>query len=88
MTRPVIQLSGFRKVHLEAGEKKTVKFRLKLAQLGYYNEDMEFVVEPGELTVYCGDSSDCLPVSKTVELTGEKVCVMGKRSYICETEVL
>ena len=88
VTRPVIQLSGFRKVHLEAGEKKTVKFRLKLAQVGYYNEDMEFVVEPGELTVYCGDSSDCLPVSKTVELTGEKVCVMGKRSYICETEVL
>ncbi|MCR4952381.1 MAG: glycoside hydrolase family 3 C-terminal domain-containing protein, partial [Solobacterium sp.] len=88
VTRPVMALAGFRKVELEPGEKKTVKFTLKLAQLGYYNEDMEFVVEPGELTLMAGDASDRIAERKTVEITGEKVNVLGRRSYICETEVL
>ncbi len=88
VTRPVMALAGFKKVGLEAGEKKTVKFSLQMAQLGYYNEDMEFVVEPGELTLMAGDSSDNIAERKTVALTGDKVNVLGKRSYICETEVL
>ncbi|MBR3358732.1 MAG: glycoside hydrolase family 3 C-terminal domain-containing protein [Solobacterium sp.] len=88
VTRPVIQLSGFRKVYLQPGEKKTVKFSLKMAQLGYYNEDMEFVVEPGELTVYTGDSSDRLSESAIVQLTGKKVNVMGRRSYTCPAEIV
>ena len=87
VTRPVMSLAGFRKVFLEPGEKKTVCFHLKLSQLGYYNEDMEFVVEPGDLTLMAGDASDRIAEKKTVILTGEKVNVLGKRSYICETEV-
>ena len=88
VTRPVIQLSAFRKVELQPGEKKTVKFSLKMAQLGYYNEDMEFVVEPGELTVYAGDSSDRLSEQTVVEMTGEKVNILGRRAYICPSEIL
>ena len=49
---------------------------------------MEFVVEPGDLTVMVGDASDRIAEKKTVILTGEKVNVLGKRSYICETKVI
>ena len=88
VTRPVIELRGFHKVELLPGEKKTVVFHLQMNQLGYYNEDMEFVVEPGELTVYAGDSSDKLTAQKKVGLTGDKVNVMGRRSYTCVSEIL
>ncbi len=87
VTRPVMALAGFRKVHLEPGEKKTVCFNLKMSQLGYYNEDMEFVVEPGSLTVMVGDSSDRIAEKAEITLTGDKVNMMGRRSYICTTEV-
>ena len=88
VTRPVMSLAGFRKVELAPGESGKVVFDLKLSQLGYYNEDMEFVVEPGDLTVMVGDASDRIAEKKTVILTGEKVNVLGKRSYICETKVI
>lgn len=87
VTRPNIQMAGFKRVSLASGETKTVKFHLNTAQLGYYNEDMEFVVEPGALTVYAGDSSDNLPEKHVVTLTGKKTNVMGKRAYICPVDV-
>lgn len=87
VTRPVMQLCGFRKVSLEPGAEATVKFHLHTAQLGYYNEDMEFVVEPGELTVMAGTASNNLPLKQKIALTGGPVNVVGKRSYVCETEV-
>ena len=57
VVRPVKQLAGFVRVHLEAGEEKQVKFLLQTSQLGYYNEDMEFVVEPTRMDVMVGTSA-------------------------------
>lgn len=87
VTRPNIQLAGFRRLTLAPGEKKRVKFHLNTAQLGYYNEDMEFVVEPGKLTVSAGTSSNNLPLKQVVTLTGKKTNVMGRRAYTCPVEV-
>lgn len=87
VTRPNISLSGFKRVALQPGEEKTVRFHLNMAQLGYYNENREFVVEPGDLTVSIGTSSKDLLFSKKIELTGKAVDVMGRRSYVCEAEI-
>lgn len=87
VTRPSIQMAGFKRLTLAPGEKKTVKFHLNTAQLGYYNEDMEFVVEPGQLTVYVGNASNNLPLQQVITLTGGKTNVMGKRAYICPVDV-
>lgn len=87
VTRPNMQIAGFKRVSLKPGEEAVVKFHLNTAQLGYYNENMEFVVEPGELTVMAGNASNNLPEKCVVNLTGNAVCVMGKRSYTCKTEV-
>ena len=56
------------------------------AQLGYYNEAMEFVVEPGQLDIMVGTSSEDLPLKDTVTLTGKKNNVAGRRSYTCQVE--
>lgn len=88
VTRPNIQISGFKRVTLAPGEKKTLRFHLNTAQLGYYNEDMEFVVEPGKLTVFAGTASNNLPEQQVITLTGKKTNVMGRRSYTCPVEVV
>ena len=87
VVRPVKQLAGFKRVSLEPGEKKRVTFMLKTSQLGYYNEEMEFVVEPTVMDIMIGTSSQRIEYSEEITLIGDKVNVMGKRSYTCEAVV-
>lgn len=87
VVRPNQQLAGFKRVQLEAGEGCRVTFHLDLAQLGYYNENMEFVVEPGKLNLMIGTSSEKADFIASVKLIGKATNVMGKRKYTCEVTV-
>ncbi|HZU24702.1 MAG TPA: glycoside hydrolase family 3 N-terminal domain-containing protein [Bryobacteraceae bacterium] len=58
VTRPVMELRGFERVHVKPGEKKTVAFRLGPRELEMLNRDMHWVVEPGTFDVMVGPSSD------------------------------
>lgn len=58
MTRPVRELKGFQRITLNPGEKQRVEFTLTSKDLGFYDRDRKFVVEPGSFRVYVGDSSD------------------------------
>jgi beta-glucosidase len=57
VTRPIKELKGFERVSLRAGEKRRVSFTLAPEQLGFYNREMRFVVEPGTFNVMVGTSS-------------------------------
>jgi len=60
VTRPVKELKGFQRVTLQPGEKKRVKFVLTAEQLGFWNRQMRFTVEPGEIKVMVGANSEDL----------------------------
>ena len=66
VTRPVKELRGFEQVTLKPGEEKEVVFQLHEKELGFYNGNLEYVVEPGEFELMVGNSSDHL--KKTVIL--------------------
>ncbi len=57
VVRPVKELKGFSKVELKPGASKTVSFILTNEELGFYNNDGIFIVEPGEFEVMIGSSS-------------------------------
>jgi beta-glucosidase len=57
VTRPVLELKGFRRVALEPGERRSVEFTLTRDALGFYNRDMRWIVEPGQFRVRVGNSS-------------------------------
>lgn len=58
LARPVKELKGYKKVWLESGETKEVIFELGIEDLGFYNEMLEYVTEPGEFRLFiCHDSS-------------------------------
>ena len=57
MTRPVKELKGFQRVTLQPGEKRRVDFTLTRDQLGFWNREMRYVVEPGEFRVMVGSNS-------------------------------
>jgi beta-glucosidase len=54
VTRPVRQLAGFERIFLKPGESRTVKFILSRDQLGFWDQTMSFVVEPGTFDVWIG----------------------------------
>ena len=59
--RPVKQLIDFAKVHLEPGKTRQVRFAVPIGGLGYYDTDMNYVVEPGAFDFFVGgNSADCL----------------------------
>jgi beta-glucosidase len=64
MTRPVKELKGFQRVTLQPGEKKHLEFVLTPEQLGFWNREMRFVVEPGEFKVMVGSNSEDLIEAK------------------------
>ena len=64
VTRPVKELKGFSKVHLEPGETKTVTLPITPESLKFWDVRMKYVVEPGEFTVMVGTSSRDADLSK------------------------
>ncbi|GAA4848347.1 beta-glucosidase BglX [Algivirga pacifica] len=57
VARPVKELKGFEKIKLAAGETRTVTFTLTAKELGFYNNNGEFIVEPGTFDVMIGTNS-------------------------------
>jgi beta-glucosidase len=55
--QPVRKLEGFRRVTLAPGQSQTVRFTLGPRNLGFYNNDGRFVIEPGPFDLWVGDSS-------------------------------
>jgi beta-glucosidase len=68
--RPIKALKGFSRVTLQPGERRTLTFKLTSAELGFYDEAMRFVVEPGAFKVMAGRSSaDPEMLEATFEVT-------------------
>jgi beta-glucosidase len=57
ISQPVRRLRGFQRVTLDPGQKQTVTFNLDKSDFGFYDNRGKFVVEPGRIDVYGGDSS-------------------------------
>ena len=58
IVRPVKELKGFELVSLGKGEAKTIDFKLTKEELGFYNNQGEFIIEPGEFEIFVGGSSN------------------------------
>ncbi|KAK3945551.1 putative beta protein [Diplogelasinospora grovesii] len=63
---PNIQLKGFSKVAIPAGATKTVSIPLPVRDLGLWDINLTYVVEPGDFTVLVGSSSADLRANVTL----------------------
>ncbi|MFC0874943.1 beta-glucosidase BglX [Saccharicrinis sp. FJH2] len=57
VTRPVKELKGFKKIQLKPGESRKISFILTKNELGFYNNEGDFVFEPGDFDIWVGASS-------------------------------
>lgn len=56
--RPVKQLKAFEKIKLDPGESKKISFTIPYQELGYYNNEMEYIVEEGTFEIFIGKNSE------------------------------
>jgi beta-glucosidase len=69
VTRPVKELKGFQRVTLQPGQRTQVRFQIGAKELGFHNQQMKFVVEPGEFKIMVGPNSAEL-IEKSFQVTG------------------
>jgi beta-glucosidase len=87
VARPILELRGFRRLHLAAGECRTVAFRVSTEQVAHIAADHRRVVEPGAIRVHVGRSSVDLPLSAELMLVGPVVELVERHHYVTEVTV-
>jgi len=58
ISQPVRRLRGFERVALAPGQSKRVTFTVDRSDFGFYDNQGQFVVEPGRIQLYAGNSSE------------------------------
>ncbi|HVV54168.1 MAG TPA: beta-glucosidase BglX [Mucilaginibacter sp.] len=66
--RPVKELRDFRKIRLQPGERRRVVFTIDRTLLAGYNENLEYVAQPGNYQLMFGSASDDIRLQKTIQL--------------------
>jgi beta-glucosidase len=57
MSQPVRELKDFDRITLAPGQSRKVRFTLKAHQLGFWDNESRFRIEPGTFDLWVGDSS-------------------------------
>ena len=52
VVRPVKELKGFQQVKLAPGESRMVRFKITVDDLRFYNEQLQYIWEPGAFKIY------------------------------------
>jgi len=68
IVRPVLELKDFKKVVLKAGESTTVTFKIDKEKLSFFNQQLQWVAEPGEFDIMIGASSRDIRLKDRFEL--------------------
>jgi beta-glucosidase len=71
VTRPVLELKAFARVGLEPGASRAVRFAVPLGQLGFYDRQLDHVVEPGPVEVLVGTSAHDVVEAGTVTVVAD-----------------
>jgi len=87
MSRPVMELVGFRRVAIAAGEKKKVSFTFPMSQFAFLDRQMKWKVEAGDMEVLVGASSDDIRLKAQFRITNDAYVDGANRGFFAKTEV-
>lgn len=87
-TRPVKELKGFKRVALEPGKKVHIRWRLPVNMLAYYDQNMNYIVDSGEIKLMVGSASDDIRLEDSFEIKGESTLVSdSKKAFLSEVTI-
>jgi beta-glucosidase len=65
VTRPVLELKGYKKVNVAPGETKRVSFSLALDDFAFYDREMRYKAEEGDFNILVGNAANLSKLKKT-----------------------
>jgi beta-glucosidase len=87
LPRPVKELKGYVRLPLQPGETRRVTFYLNVDLLAFYDVDLDLVLEPGEVQVMVGSSSEDVRTCGSFEIVGDNKMRVAERLFVCEARV-
>lgn len=69
VSQPLMQLKGFQRIHLNAGESKEVSFMITPQMLSMLDKYLNRIVEPGDFRIMIGASSRDIRLKETLTVT-------------------
>ncbi|MEG0256321.1 MULTISPECIES: glycoside hydrolase family 3 N-terminal domain-containing protein [Lactobacillales] len=86
--RPVIELTGFYRVHLEINQTKRIIFTVNPSQFSFLDNEMKWRIESGDMKVYVGSSVKDIRAEGQFTLN-KSYCIDGKnRKFYADTKEL
>ena len=86
MTRPVKELAGFCRIHIEPKEKIRVIFTVKADQTAFIDREMCWKVEHGDIDVEIGSSSEDIRLKGTFRITQDQWINGAERTFYAGVE--
>ena len=68
ITRPIIELKRFKRVHIKAGVAEKLSFTLDWEAFSFLDKKLKPVVEPGEFNIMVGASATDIRLQKKIRL--------------------
>jgi beta-glucosidase len=68
VTRPVLELKGFQRVHLNPGEQEEIRFQITPEMLTMLDKHLKPVIEPGDYRIMIGASSKDLRIKSDLKV--------------------
>ncbi|MDD5368390.1 MAG: glycoside hydrolase family 3 N-terminal domain-containing protein [Anaerolineaceae bacterium] len=84
--RPIKELKGFLRLTLQPGETRSVTFHLPVDQVAFYDDNLDLVLENGNINVMIGSSSDDIRLHGSFEILGAKKTGIENRVFVCPVE--
>ncbi|MEM4873383.1 MAG: beta-glucosidase BglX [Thermofilaceae archaeon] len=88
VTRPVMELKGFKRVTLKPGERRRIVFKLPTQLLAFYGRDMKPRIEAGLYGVMVGSSSADIRLKGSFEVLRTLILEEDGRVWFTEAQVL
>ena len=79
--RPVKELKGYMRISLQPGEQKSITFHLPVDQLAFYDNNLDLVLEPGQVQVMLGSSSEDIRLRGEIEIMGATKLAVAQRVF-------
>ena len=81
------ELAGFRRIHLEPGEKAKVTFSIHADQTAFLDRKMEWKVEKGDIDVEIGSSSEDIRLNGAFRITEDRRISGKDRTFYAGTKI-
>lgn len=87
VNRPVKELAGFRRVHLEPGERVRLQFEMKADQTAFVDRDGNWKVEKGRFLLEVGSSSEDIRLRTQFQVTEDQLIDPRTRGFYAKATI-